>query len=243
MLTPELLLSLSVLSGNPNADCGSIRVGRLDLSIDDEPLDPIDCNVGRTRFSLPLEAGPHTFSVVGLAAPQNLDAATVEKTIEFTVNDLGVATPREFEVDFRDVDLLEPLEAVAQFTYVFELPDALLEVPEGEEPPTETSVDCADPLIADKTLSIRVLGPSGEPLDPPVLTMGGQALDASCSTASVVTETLRWGAYLVEIEVTNDDGDVCWTNAGSPEALIPSEQVAALIEPAEDAPNRCFGLE
>ncbi|MEM6289745.1 MAG: hypothetical protein AAGA54_00725 [Myxococcota bacterium] len=243
VLTPELLLSLSVLSGNPNANCGSIRVGRLGLTIDGEALDPIDCNVGRTRFSFPLAAGPHTFGVVGLAAPQNVEAATVEKTIEFTVSQSGVATPREFEVDFRDIDLVEPLEAVGSFTYGFELPDELLEVPEGEDPPTQTFVDCNDPLLDDKTLSIRALGPSGVALDPPLLTMGGQALDASCSAAAVITETVRWGTYLIEVEATNEDGDVCWTNAGSPEALIPSEAVAVLLDPAEDAPASCFGLE
>lgn len=225
VLVPEIELNVSVLSGNPVADCGNIDVGALRLTVDGDELDPILCNIGTTRFSTPLAVGAHELTVVGVGTGQ-AEAITVEKSLSFSVDDLGVATPRTLDVDFADVDLLEPLDAQLQFQYEFSLPDD-----EGEP------VLCAG--VGNPDVRYRILDLGGQPLTSLAAPLDGSV--SECSTARVVSlEAPRWGGYTVEIEAFNAGGDLCWSNADAPAPLTPSEAQTAVLAPVDGAPASCF---
>lgn len=226
VLNPEIELSISVLSGNPVADCGNIGVGALSLTIDGNEVDPILCNIGTTRFSTPLAVGSHELTVVGVDGTGTFTPLTVEKTLDFSVNDLGVASPSSLEIDFADVDLLEPLEAQIQFQYEF-APD------EGEEGP----LYCGDVGATD--VRYRILDLGGQPISSFTAPLDGSL--SPCTPARVVSlEAPRWGGYTVEVEAFNADGDLCWSNADAPALLTPTEAQTAILPPAEGAPASCF---
>lgn len=230
VLVPEIELNVSVLSGNPVADCGNILVGALGLTIDGNEQDPILCNIGTTRFSTPLAVGPHELTVVGIRSIEGaFTPVTVEKSLEFDVNDLGVATPRSLEIDFADIDLLEPLEAQIQFLYAFAIP--------GDDGTEE--VNCSDARVGAPDVRYRILDLGGQPVN-----SFGAPLDGSlsaCSIGNVVSlEAPTWGGYTVEIESFNADGDLCWSNAGAPAPLTPREAQRAVLELAADAPASCI---
>ncbi|MGH1342556.1 MAG: hypothetical protein ACRBN8_13430 [Nannocystales bacterium] len=230
VLNPELELNLSVLSGNPVADCDNITVGLLDLTIDGNALDPIECIVGKTRFSTPLAVGPHDLTVTGLrTGVGGPTPATVGKTLEFTVNDAGVATPRSLELDFADVDLLEPLEGSLWFQYQFLVP--------GEDGPEVAY--CGDARIGDPDVRYRVLDVVGQPIDALQAPLDGSL--SPCKTDSVTSmDSVTWGGYAIEIESFNADGDVCWSNAGAPAFLTPRESQVATLELVDGAPPSCI---
>lgn len=237
VLIPELALSLSVLSGNPNAVCKSIGVGVLGLSIDGNPLDAILCRVGITRFSTPLAVGAHELTVVGTTSGG--DPRTVEKTIAFEVDDRGVTTPDFLEVDFADVDLLEPLEATIKFQPTLRTPDG-----------TET-VTCLDSRIAVDDFRFRLFDLGGRLVEPALNTSSNVLLDGtssvcqppgSVSLASNVSslDTVSWGGYLLEFEAYNADGELCWSNADDLTPLEPADPVPVVAELVEGAPANCF---
>ncbi len=226
VLVPEIELNVSVLSGNPLADCGNIGVGALGLTIDGNAVDPILCNIGTTRFSTPLAVGSHDITVVGVDGTGTFSPVTVEKSLEFSVNDLGVASPRTLDIDFSDVDLLEPLEAQLQFQYEFSLPDD-----EGE------SVLCAE--VGTPDVRYRVLDLGGQQLNSLAAPLDGSL--SACTPARVVSlEAPRWGGYAIEIEAFNADGELCWSNADAPALLTPREAQTAVVPPADGAPASCF---
>lgn len=230
VLVPEIELNVSVLSGNPSADCNNVGVGALGLTVDGNEQDPILCNVGRTRFSTPLAVGPHELSVVGI---RSIDGAfapiTVEKSLSFSVNELGVATPRSLEVDFADTDLLEPLEAQVQFRYEFAIP--------GDD--EATAAFCSDDRLGVEGVRYRVLDLGGQPVSTFAAPLDGSL--SACSIAPVVSlEAPTWGGYAIEIEAFNADDELCWSNADAPTLLTPSEAQAAVLAPVDGAPADCF---
>ena len=237
VLNPEIALSLSVLSGNPNAGCKSLGLGSLAISIDDEPLDRILCDVGVSRFSTPLSVGEHQLSVIGLDGSSN--EATVEKVMDFVVNDRGVTEPALLEVDFADVDTLEPIDALAQFQLELQLPD------------DSGAVNCLDDRVGADDFRVRLLDLGREPVFPaprseigrlngasqPCRPLGGSTLVGALTTI----DELRWGGYLLEFEAYNADGELCWSNADNPTPLAPQEAVGVVALPVEGAPDSCFG--
>lgn len=237
VLNPEISLSLSVLSGNPNAGCKSLGLGSLALAIDGEPLDRILCDVGISRFSTPLSIGEHQLAVIGLDGSSA--EATVEKVFDFVVNDRGVTEPALIDVDFADVDTLEPIDALVSFQLQLQLPDS-----------TET-VSCLDERITADDFRVRLLDLGGEPILPSPQSAIGRLNAASLSceleggntlgVASISTlEALRWGGYLLELEVYNADGELCWSNADDPTPLAPQESVSVVALPVDGAPAGCF---
>lgn len=237
VLNPEIALSLSVLSGNPNADCKSLRLGTLAIAIDDEPLDRILCNVGVTRFSTPLSVGEHQLSVTGLDGTG--EEATVEKVSDFIVNDRGVIEPEQLEVDFADVDMLEPIDALVNF-------QLQLQVPQSNDTTT-----CLDERVGAVDFRVRLLDIGGEPIVPAPQSAIGRldGSSVSCSVeggltlaaASISTlDPQRWGAYLLEFEAFGADGQLCWTNADDPTPLAPQETVGVVARPVEQLPAGCF---
>ncbi len=239
VLVPEIALSISVLSGNPVADCDNIGVGALAISIDGRALDPLICSVGPLRFSVPLPPGPHELTITGIrAAAGALVPVTVEKTLSFTVEPSSVVTPSLLPVDFADVDLLEPLFSPARFTYALALPDE--EVPDEEAP-----VFCVDPRIGATDYRLQLLDAGGRPVTPtPASTVVDVELDGSsgpCVVSTIGTlDLLQWGAYFLEAEAYTDAGDLCWSNADDPAPLKPFESTALVLELAENAPASCF---
>lgn len=228
VLVPEIELNISVLSGNPAADCGNVGVGALGLTIDGNEQDPILCNVGTTRFSTPLAVGPHELTVVGILTIDGaFTAVTVEKNLELSVNELGVASPRSLDVDFADVDLLEPIEAKLKFLYQFAIPG------EDDGPPAY----CVNVGATD--VRYRVLDLGGQPVSSFDAPLDGSL--TPCVGEEVVSlETPTWGGYAIEIEAFNADGDLCWSNADAPTLLTPTEAELAVLEPAPGAPASCF---
>ncbi len=237
VLNPEISLSLSVLSGNPNAGCKSLGLGSLSLTIDDEPLDRILCNVGISRFSTPLSVGEHRLAVLGLDGSSN--EATVEKVFDFVVNDLGVTEPELLEVDFADVDTLEPIDALVSFQLQLQLPDS------------DDTVGCLDDRVAADDFRVRLLDVAGEPILPaPQSSIGrlnGNSLTCELEGGSTLVatqttlEALRWGGYLLEFEAFGPGGELCWSNADNPTPLAPLERVGVIAVPVEGAPASCFG--
>lgn len=230
VLSPEIALSVSVLSGNPNAGCNNIGVGMLDVTIDGEPVDALDCSIGRTRFTTPLNVGPHELTLTGIRG--NVPV-TVEKTFEFEVTEFGVTEPPVLEVDFADVDLLEPLFAGVRFSATFRLPGS------------DDVALCSAGAVGATDFRYRVLDMGGEPVRPPLLSSSGIPLEGSstsCSSAEITSvQSVRWGGYLMEFEAYTDDGELCWSNADDPTVLVPSEVVVGVAEPVDGAPAECFG--
>jgi len=226
VLSPELELSISVLSGNPVADCDNIGVGALSLTIDGNEVDPILCNIGTTRFSTPLAVGSHTLTVTGVEGTGTFTPLTVEKSLEFSVNDRGVASPRSIEIDFADVDLLEPLEGPIWFLYEF--------APEQDE---QGPLYCKDVGATD--VRYRVLDLGGQEVSSFPAPLDG-SLTPCVSMPVISDERPRWGGYMVEIEAFNADGDLCWSNADDPAFLTPTESELAVVPRAENAPASCF---
>ena len=227
VLSPEIALSLSVLSGNPAADCGNVGIGALALSVDGNELDPIPCEVGLSRLTTPLSVGSHELSITGVQSAAAPNPITVAKTFPFAVNDLGVTDPPQIEVDFADVDLLEPLEAQVQFFYQLTLPDE------------EEAVFCNDGRIGATEYRYRVLDLGGQQVSGLSAPLDGSA--ATCSVANVVSlEALQWGVYTVEIEAFNADGDLCWSNADAPALLTPRESEVVEVQLVEGAPDSCI---
>lgn len=237
VLNPELSISLSVLSGNPNADCTSLGLGSLALTVDGEPLDPISCDIGVSSFSTPLSVGDHQLGVIGLDSARS--AATVEKVFDFVVNDFGVTEPTLLEVDFADVDMLQPIDALVRFQLQLQVPDS------------SDTVTCLDDSVVADDFRVRLLDVAGEPIVPSPRSSAGR-LDGHSVTceleggttlgaASLSTvNALRWGGYLLEFEAYNADGELCWSNADDPTPLAPRQSVSVVATPVEDAPASCF---
>lgn len=231
-LSPELSINLSVLSGHPTADCGNIGVGALALSIDDVELEPIFCEVGTSRLTTPLSVGNHTLTITGVQSASTPTPLTVAKSFPFAVNDLGVTEPSAIEVDFSDIDLLEPLEAQVQFFYDMALPAA-----EGEQAEV---VGCDDDRMAATEFRYRILDLGGQEVTS-VAVAPADGSSEECTDGRVISlETLEWGVYTAEIEAFNADGELCWSNADAPGLLVPREAEAFTLQPVADAPASCF---
>jgi len=237
ILSPEISLSLSVLSGNPNANCDNIGVGALSLTIDGNAIDPVLCNVGTTRFSAPLATGTHELEVAGFRGlDATVDPLTVTKTMTFEVDELGVTTPSVLSIDFADVDLLEPLESTVQFRYQLQMPES-----EDEQSEPGDALLCSDAAVGATDFRARLLNITGDEVSPtPTAIIPLDGGSAECTVSEIDTlEVLPWGAYLLEIEAYTADGELCWSNADNPEPLVPREAISVIVPPIEDAPAGC----
>ncbi len=243
VLVSELLIDLSLFSGNPNAQCSGSGVGiaRIQIQIDDVEVDSYACRLGPTRITAPITTGLHTLSVTALGAQG--EPRTGSQSFQFDVGDTGAATPREFAVDFSDVDFLEPVEAAAQFTINLALP---VDPENPDEDPELTQ--CTSPQVDVADYRIRLLDAAGD-LVPGVMSNDQQVTfdgtPASCETSgtpfggAVITEPLLWGVYQLEVEAVSPNGEVCWSNEGSPTILAPGSRVPIDLNLVDGAPDDC----
>jgi hypothetical protein len=227
VISTQLVLDFSLLSGNAAATCVGVEVSRFEITFDDSVVSTPPCRVGEVGVLLNLSEGSHEVSVRALA----FDGTAVTRVKRYTVEatPAGVLDPRVIEVDFADTDFLEPIQSRAIFGVGY--------IP-GEGVPLRSCDRAtaggggAPGLLQIDDVSIRLLDAVGDPVEPaPVVANGdlqGMRLDGSpapCTSAAIITESLRWGVYQVEVEARSPEGDVCFSNVGDAALLAPGVQV------------------
>lgn len=253
----ELRLQLALLDGNPAVSCSSTPLRRLRVEIGTgeaaEVVIEEACELERPYLaSLRLPAGTAVFSAVGLDAGG--EPVTVVEQFEAEISAIGGTVERT--IDFGPEDFLEPVvrEIRASPGYVSELgresavryacePSVLVPASDGTEAVTRGKLVIAG-------LRPQVLNGHGGPLDVPATLDDGRVLDGQtiieCSS-SLVTAPLEWGAFTMELEALSPEGEVCFSNVGSPTLMSPGGVSGLFLPRVYDAegnvPASCHDCE
>ena len=255
----ELRLELTLLDGNPAVSCSSVPLRRVQVSYGEGDAAEVvleePCDLEQPYLaSLRLPAGTAVFSAVGLDAGGA--TITTTKTFEAEISQFG-GTVQE-RLDFRPEDFLEPIvrEIRVPPGYVSEL-GRQARVRYSCDPPVlvPADEDAGTPAVTRGQLVIaglrpQVLNGHGGPLDVPATLDDGSVLDGdnviACSS-SLVTAPLEWGSFAMQIEALSAEGEVCFSNVGSPSLMTPggvsSLFMARVYEADGSVPASCHDCE
>jgi hypothetical protein len=255
----ELRLQLSLLDDNPVVSCSSTPLKRLRLQYGTGDAAEVvleeACNLEAPYLaSLRLPAGTVVFTVVGLDSGG--EPVTEVEQFEAEISPIGGTV--QHAIDFGPEDFLEPIVREIRVSpgYVSEVgreaalryscePDVLVKADEMAGTPAVTRGQL---VIAG--LRPQVLNGHGGPLDVPATLDDGSVLDGqniiACSP-SLVTAPLEWGAFSMELEALSAEGEVCFSNVGTPVLMTPGGVSGLFVPRVYDAegnvPASCHDCE
>jgi hypothetical protein len=213
----QLEVVVSFLGQNVHATCNDVGISRLLIDIDSQHPRDFPCTTNAIAFTETLASGPHTLTVTGARASGG--AVTETRSMEFAIADGGGGF-FEFPVDFGQETFLEPIEASLRILPRF-------------EPFVGAPFDRACEPIPDffgtlrlTDVSIAVLDSRGNPLSRPLQARTGEPLDGTviaCPNIILATDPVVWNGFLAEVEAMSETGEVCFSNVGTPEPLVPGE--------------------
>lgn len=237
----QFALDVSVLDGNDVATCAGLRISRFVITIDDgqvlaEPACRLD---GTIFFTEELASGPHVVQVVATDGTGQALTEAKEFSIEVQEDGGGLVS---LAIDFAAAEFLDPIVAPARLLVGF-LPHPDAEFSRGCAPVPLTGGG----MLTVEDVRIEMLGPHGEPLDPPVELSDGSPLDGqtpiACPAGELTTESLSWGEYLLEIEGRSEAGEVCFTNTGTPAVTAPNSTFSVVVPRVDPPPPSCRDCE
>lgn len=241
----ELRLRLALLDGNPAVSCSSTPLSRLRVEIgtgDDAVVvfeEP--CELDRPYLaSLRLAAGTVVFTAVGL----DDDGEPVTEVEQFEAEISAVGGTVEHTIDFGAGDFPGGIvrEIRASPAYVSEL---------GRNSAVRYCESTRSKLVI-AGLRPQVLNGHGGPLDvPATLLDDGSVLDGQtvvpCTIESLVTAPLEWGTFSMQMEALSAEGEVCFSNVGSPTLMSPGGLTGLFLPRVYDAegnvPASCHDCE
>jgi len=228
----ELRIDVTFLGRNAAATCNSVPLRRLRLAVGEGDAQEVvlegPCQTDRPYVALVrLPAGLTTFTVTGYdgigTAARPADPVTHPKTFVTEISEFGGTVARS--VDFAAEDFIEPIVEPIRVRPVY-----VSEVGPGAdprfscEPPTAAPGTARGQLTLD-ALRMQVLDARGNPLDVPVTSADGTVLDGTSvlpCDVSLTTAPLAWGGYSVVLEALSAEGEVCFSNVGTPQLMAPS---------------------
>lgn len=232
----QLVLDFTLLSGNDAASCTGVKVSRFEISLDGQVVSTPPCEIGSVGVNISIAPGQHEVSARALAP----DGTPLTRTKSYSLEAFtgGVLQPSLLDVDFADVDFLEPIRSEAQFTVGY--------VPaEGQSPRFCAG---APGLLEIAEIAVRIVDSAGQPVQPAFLVEAGETgivgerLDGTplpCTSQRIITDVRRWGAYRVEVEALSPEGDVCFSNVDAPQLIAPGSIVALAVPRAEPVVASC----
>jgi hypothetical protein len=236
VVTTQLVLDFTLLSGNEAASCTGVRASRFEVMLDGQLVSSPPCEIGQVGVNLSVSPGMHEVAVRVLA----FDGTPLTRTKTYALEAFtgGVLQPQLIDVDFADVDFLDPIRSEAQFTVGYT-------AVEGMSPRFCAG---APGRLEIAQIAVRILDSAGEPVQPAFIveagedTLVGERLDGTllpCTSQRIVTDVRRWGAYRVEVEALSPEGDVCFSNLDAPQLIAPGSVVALEVPRVEPVVASC----
>lgn len=228
----EFDIRVSLLDGNPTAQCSGLGVATLQASMGGQVLaQTSDCEESLRFLAIVDDALADGPAVDGRRpATVQLDALDGSGTAIATPIEIPVLVPVAFgdfftlQADFSADSFIDPIVAPARIRVAF---SAYEDGPvrNCDAPPGRGFLEIAQ-------MRVTLLDAHGGAIEPPIVA-GGIALDGAdipCSAQQLTTGDLTWGDYLARLEGLSAEGDVCFSNAAALGRVAPADPVVVLAD-------------
>jgi hypothetical protein len=238
----QLVIRPSLLHDNPVATCAGLGISRFLVTFDDGPTlaEPICGEVLRRVFQASAMITPgetHVVRVVAVDFGRQPLTVAKEVVIEAPAAGGGRFT---MDVDFGPQDFLEPIVAPTELIPRFSpFEDA------GGFTRACTPENYAGGRLWLTDLRMRLLGSRGKPLPTPAELSDETPLDGAtpiaCTANILRTEPLAWGEHMLEVEALSPEGEVCFSNVGSPMLTAPGQTILTIprVFPVPESCHDC----
>ena len=228
----EFDIRVSLLDGNPAAQCSGLGIAKLQASMNGQVVATTNVCTQSLRFLAivddTLADGP---AVDGKRpATVQIDALDSSGNALTTPALLPVTVPVEFgdfftlQADLSADSFLDPIVAPARIRVAFS--------PYEDGPARSCDAPTGRGFLDVTQMRLTLLDAHGGTITPPIVA-GGTVLDGSdvaCSATQLTTPALTWGDYLVRLEGLSADGDVCFSNDASLGRVAPADPVVIVAE-------------